>query len=371
MRLLVISASAGHGHVRAASAIEAAARELYPDAEVRNVDILEYTAALYRKTYAAGYLKLADRAPELWGYIYKASDRKRNKRRQARIIRAFDHIEFKKFRAMLQEFQPDHMLCSHFLPAQVLQPYEDKDWHTFSINLCVTDFMAHRYWAQHNATRIFANSGEGAEELVQHGIERERTFKLGIPIMPEFAASYDRAEMLEKFDLEPDVPVVLAMGGGWGAAGMPGLVSRILEHGPVQVLAIAGSNKKMRERVSRVDVPAGSKLTAFGYVNNIHEMMSVSDLCVSKSGGLTSSECMAMGVPMLVPNPIPGQEERNAEYLCEHGAGMIARSPGSLNYKIGKFLKQPDMQQRMRDAAKCLGKPHAATQIVQTVVERK
>lgn len=371
MRLLMISASAGHGHVRAAEALEAAARGLYPEAEVRNVDILDFTQAIYRKAYAASYLKLADGAPELWGYFYNRSDRKKQKRRQARIIRAFDRIEFKSFRDMLKEFAPDHILCSHFLPAQVLQGYEDRDWFNFSLNLCVTDFMAHKFWAQLNATRIFANSGEAIEELVEKGVNRERVRRVGIPIMPEFSATYDRDALMKKLGLEPGAPVVMAMGGGWGAAGMPKLVAEILGLGPVQILAIAGRNERMREKVAQVEVPEGSGLHAFGYVNNIHEMMAVSDLCVTKSGGLTSSECLAMGLPMIVPNPIPGQEERNAEYLTEYGAALTARSPGSLKYKIGKFLGDPALRERMKQSARAIGTPDAASRIVRAVVEDK
>ncbi|MCB9931884.1 MAG: glycosyltransferase [Planctomycetes bacterium] len=369
MRLLMISALAGYGHVRAAQALEVRARELYPDAEVRNVDILDYTAAIYRKAYAASYLKLADRAPELWGYLFNKGDRPRAQKRQAAIIRAFDRIEFASFRAMLREFAPDHVLCSHFLPAQILLPYEGKDWVNFTLNLCVTDYVAHGFWAQLNATRIFVASGEAVEELVEKGIERERVRQCGIPIMPQFGREYDRAALCAKFDLDPQIPTVLAMSGGWGAAGLPRLVETIMGFAPVQVIAIAGRNERMREKVADVPAPAGSRCLALGFVDNIYEYMAVSDLCVTKSGGLTTAECLAMGLPMLIPNPIPGQEERNAEYVTENGAALIARSPGALKYKIGKFLGDPELRRRMQAAAKARSAPHAAEQILRSVVE--
>lgn len=367
-RILIISASAGHGHVRAAQALEAAARNLYPDAEVRNVDILDYTAAIYRKAYAASYLKLADKAPELWGYFYTKGDRPDATKRQAAIIRAFDRIEFAKFRAMLKDFAPDHLICTHFLPAQILRPYEGKEGFEFSLNLCVTDYLAHGFWAQPNATRIFATSGESAEEMIIKGIDPTRVKQVGIPIMPEFAKVYDQAALREKFGLKPDVPTLLVMSGGWGAAGLPSLVESIFDFAPVQVFAIAGNNKRMQEKVAKVSVPDNCKLHALGYVNYIHELMAISDLCVTKSGGLTSAECLAMGLPMLVPNPIPGQEERNAEYIAENGAGMIARSPGSLRYKLRKFLGDADLRARMAAAAKLRGRPNAAAEILREVV---
>jgi processive 1,2-diacylglycerol beta-glucosyltransferase len=364
MRLMMISASAGHGHVRAAQALERVARDIFPGAEVRNLDILDYTAAIYRKAYAASYLKLADRAPELWGYLYNQSDRRRADKRQARIIRAFDRIEFANFRAMLREFKPDHLFCTHFLPAQILQPYEDADWRTFKLHLCVTDFLVHGFWAQSTADTIFAGSGEGVEELLVKGIKPERIRKVGIPIMPEFARTYDRAATAAKHGLDPSIPTVLAMSGGWGAAGMPDLVRTILEFAPVQVIAVCGRNERMRKKVEAVQAPTGCKVLALGYVDFIHEMMAVSDLCVTKAGGLTTAECLAMGVPMLVPNPIPGQEERNAEYLTECGAAMTARSPGSMKYKLRKFLGDAGLRERMQSAAKARGVPDAAEQIL-------
>ncbi len=368
MRILIISASAGHGHVRAAQALEAWAKRLYPAAEVRNVDILDFTAAIYRKVYAASYLRLADSAPELWGYLFNKGDRARAEKRQARIVRAFDRIEFAKFRAMLREFSPDHVFCTHFLPLQILRPYENADWLTFSLNTVITDYCAHGFWAQPNSHRIFVASGEGAEELAIKGIDPSRIVRAGIPIMPEFAEALPRAEARRKLGLDADTPTILAMGGGWGAAGQDELVQSLFEFAPVNVLAVAGRNEKMRAKVAALKPPAGVKVQALGFVNNVHELMAASDLCVTKAGGLTTAECMALGLPMLVPNPIPGQEERNAEYLCEYGACMLARSPGSLRYKLRKFLGDSALRTRMQQAAKQSGKPAAAQAILQTVL---
>ena len=135
----------------------------------------------------------------------------------------------------------------------------------------------------------------------------------------------------------------------------------------MQVIAIAGRNERMRKEVADLPVPDGAKLRAFGFVDNIHELMTVSDLCVTKSGGLTTAECLAMGLPMLIPNPIPGQEERNAEYVTENGCALIARSPGSLKYKVKKFLADPDMRARMQQAARDRARPRAAGEILKAI----
>jgi len=187
--------------------------------------------------------------------------------------------------------------------------------------------------------------------------------------MPQYAESYSRDEMAAKHGLDSDVPTVLAMSGGWGAAGMPALVESIVRHSPVQVIALCGRNEKMRKQVEAVKVPKGSRVLALPWLNYVHELMAASDLCVTKAGGLTTSECLALGLPMLIPNPIPGQEERNAEYLTEYGAAMIARSPGSLSYKLGKFLGDPELRARMKQAAIQRGRPRAAAEILQAILK--
>jgi processive 1,2-diacylglycerol beta-glucosyltransferase len=366
MRILILSASAGFGHVRAAAALEAEARRIWPAGEIRNVDILDFTDPLYRKAYAASYLKLADRAPELWGYLYNVSDRKRAEKRTARLVRAFDRIEFARFRAMVREFAPDHVFCTHFLPAQTLRPYRDRDWHAFGLHVCVTDFLCHGYWAQPNADKFFVASMEGAEELALKGIPRARIHEFGIPVMEAFSRTNDREGIRREMGLDPGLPTVLAMSGGWGAAGMPHLVRALFDAGPVQVLAVCGRNERMLKRVQELKAPAGSRLLPLGFVNNIHELMSVADLCVSKSGGLTCSECAAIGVPLLIPSPIPGQEERNAIFFTEHGAALIAHSEGSLRFKAAQLLADRKRMRAMGAAARALGKPFAARDVLRT-----
>ena len=337
MRVLIVSASAGAGHLRAAAALEEAVRSSRPEAEVRSVDILDFTAKTYKKAYAGGYLQMVNHAPALWGHLYQASDRARPNRTAERFLRFFDKLEFASFRGFVREFAPNVLLTTHFLPCQVLAPHRSEEWASFPLAVVLTDFDAHAFWVQPTADRFFVASAEVRAILAARGIPAEKIAVSGIPIMAAFSGEYDRAALRAKYDLE-EAPTVLVTSGGAGVGAFEETVAAVLEAAPVQVLAVAGRNEPLRRRLSDLTPPAGSRLRVFGFVDAIAELMAVSDIAVAKSGGLTTSECLAMGLPMIVRDPIPGQEERNADFVLEIGAGVKAHGAASLRFKLQQLL---------------------------------
>lgn len=364
MRVLIVAASAGAGHIRAAEALEEAVRDLHPDAEVRNVDVLSFTDPAYRRTYGAGYLKLVNTVPALWGALYRASDVVRRRRVQDRIVRAYDKVQFAAFRAFVREFAPDALLATHFLPCEVFAPYRAAGRDTFPLGLVLTDYDAHAFWVQPTADRFFVASDEVRAILAGRGIAAERITVTGIPVRRAFAAPHDRAVLRTRLGLVDAVPVVLVTAGGAGVGAFQATVEAVFAGPPVQVLAVAGRNESLRRRLAALPVPAGSALHAFGFVEAMDELMAAADLIVAKSGGLTTAESLALGVPMIVRDPIPGQEERNADVLLEAGAGVKACGLDSLRYKLGALLGDRDRLARMGEAARRAGRPHAAREIV-------
>lgn len=368
MRILIVSASAGAGHVRAAQAVEEAARRLRPEATVQHLDILDFAAKAYKKTYAGGYLKLVDKAPALWGALYRATDQVKQHRAIDRFAQFFDKLEFAGFRKALRQFAPDHVIATHFLPCQVLAPYRKKGRDTFPLSLVLTDFDAHALWVQPTADRFFVASEELRWVLAGRGIDAARIAVSGIPIMAAFAHQHDRAALQQRMNLDPTVPTVLVTAGGAGVGAFEATVQSVLECGPVQVLAIAGRNAKAKRALEQLAAPTGSALHVFGFVERIAEPMAVADVAVAKSGGLTTSECLAMGLPMLIHDPIPGQEERNADHVLETGAGLKAHGLASLRFKLNGLLRDGPRLLRMREAARGAGRPEAAVAIVRTVL---
>jgi len=368
MRVLLISANAGAGHVRAAKALEAAVRELHPEADVENVEILSFTKPIYRRTYADAWLQMADRAPALWGYLYATSNRGRTRPKPPALVRAFDRMMFAGFRARVRELAPDHVIATHFLPAQVLAAHRREPWCAFSFGCVLTDFDCHAMWAQPSFDRFCVGNDELVEMLADKGILRERVAVTGIPIDASFSRVPDRLAARRSLGLEARVPVVLCMGGGMGLGNVAAVVATVTRCGPVQVLAVAGKNAALREKLAALPVPSGTSLRPLGFVDNMAELMAAADLAVGKSGGLTSSECLASGVPMLIPDPIPGQEERNADWLVEVGAAWKARGLGSLRAKLTRLLADAELRAAMARNAKAHGRPGAAAAAVRALL---
>lgn len=366
-RLLILSASAGAGHTQAGRALEESARALHPRAEIVHRDILDFTSKLYRKAYAQSYLRMIDAAPALWGMLYRVTNR-RPPALQETLARWHDKIEFAPLRRFVRDFKPDALLATHFLAGQIFAPYRRKQRDRFPLGMVVTDFDLHAFWVEPTVDRYFVGNEELQFLLAARGIEKDRIAVTGIPIAQKFSRRIDRNAARKKLGLDLRLPAVLVMSGGAGVGSMEETIAAAFACPRVQLLAVAGRNEKLRAKLARHKPPRGSKLAVFGFVDNIEELMAASDLAITKSGGLTSSECLAMGLPMLVREPVPGQEERNCDYLVELGAARRAQGIDALQFKLRELLDRPADLLRMAAAARAAGKPRAALEIVQSMV---
>lgn len=372
-RLLILSASAGAGHVRAGQALEEAARRLYPGALVRHDDVLDLTSRAYRKAYAGGFLAMVNHAPALWGHLYQSSDRGAERRLHEKVARLYDKLEFARFRRYLRELAPDVVLATHFLPLQVLGPGRARGKDAFPVGVVVTDFDVHAFWVNETADRYFVATDELKARLAGRGIEERRIEPTGIPISGAFSSPRDAGAVRAELHLDAAVPTVLVMSGGAGVGSMEEAVDAALAAAPggkVQVLAVAGRNDELRARLEAKRAGRGATLVTFGFTDRIADLMSISSLAVTKSGGLTTSECLAMGLPMVIRDPIPGQEDRNADAVLEAGAGVKAHGADSLSFKLRALLADPARLGRMREAARAAGRPRAAEAIVTIAAKR-
>ena len=362
-RLLILSVRAGAGHTRVAEALEEAARSRWPSAHVTHADILDFTGGFYRQGYVQSYLEMVNHAPDLWGYLYRASDHRPRERVQDKIVRLFDRLEFARFRRFVRDFRPDAILSTHFLAAQVFAPYRRRGKDRYPLALVVTDFDAHAFWVQPTADRFFVATAELAARFSEQGIPAAKVSVTGIPVRKAFTKRRDKAADRSRLGVSRERPVVLLMCGGSGGS-LAQTASRLLSLGNVQVLAVAGRNPKAGEALKSVRPPRGASLRVFGFVEDMASLMAVSDVYVGKSGGSTTAECLAMGLPMIVCDPIPGQEERNCDFLLEAGAAVKAYGPASLAWKVKALLSEPARLRRMRRAALSVARPNAAQEIV-------
>jgi processive 1,2-diacylglycerol beta-glucosyltransferase len=367
-RVLVLSASVGAGHLRAAEAVELALRQTLPEAHVRNVDVLSLTNAAFRRVYGKAYLDLVNKAPHFLGYFYDLLDRPsrsgRNRSDKLRLL--VEKLNLKPFIRFLQEEPSDLVINTHFLPAEIiasLRKHKSLDVPQVTVT---TDFETHRLWVNEPCEHYFTATEEGALYLQSWGARSGSVTATGIPIHPTFSLPKDRAACLEKFGLTADVPVVLQLGGGFGVGPIERLFTALLEvPEPLQVLVVTGRNEKVRKQLEGVKPPPRHRARIFGFTTEIDQMMTAADLVLSKPGGLTTSETLASGAAMVIVNPIPGQESRNSDFLLENGAAIKVNNIATLAHKVTALVRDRQRLDQLKANARRLGRPRAAVDVVE------
>jgi len=369
-RILVLSVKAGAGHLRAAQAVTQAVRQRYPGIEVVNADTLEYTNAAFRKGYTEGYEALIRNLPSVWERIYESLEAKPANSNTKKIAALWDRLNAKDLLTFVYGFKPDVIACTHFLPAEVLGKQRDNGKLKAPVCIILTDYDIHSMWIQPGVDAYFVASDEMAHALREKDVGKASIKVTGIPILPDFAKDYPpREDMRRALGLNPAMRTVLVAAGGFGMMSADEVVKHLAERLPkAQFIAVAGNNQTLKKRLDKVATSYEGRLKSFGFVNNMHELMAASDMVVSKSGGLTTSECLAMGLPLVVFNPIPGQEERNAVYLLERGAGLWARTAAQMVFKVESLFNAPVRLAEMQRNARRIARPEAAFTIAERLV---
>jgi processive 1,2-diacylglycerol beta-glucosyltransferase len=364
-RVLVLSASVGAGHLRAAQAVEVALREIDPDAEVQNLDVLALTSAAFRKIYAEAYLDLVNLAPHMLGYLYDLMDRPLGPAsKRDRLRRALERLNLAKLTDVLQERPWDVIVNTHFLPAQIIAGLRRRRRVSTPQITVTTDFDTHRLWMNEPCDHYTTATREGAVYLASFGVDPAKITATGIPVHPVFSREKDRGECLRKHGLKGDRPIVLQLSGGFGVGPIARLYDGILQiERPLEVVVVAGKNEKVRRQLETVEVPRRHRSKVMGFTGDIDELMCAADVVVSKPGGLTASETLARGAALAIVNPIPGQESRNSDYLLESGAAVKIGNIATLPLKLGGLLDDSGRLETLKETARRIGKPRAAFDI--------
>jgi processive 1,2-diacylglycerol beta-glucosyltransferase len=367
-RILVLSASVGAGHLRAAQAVELALREVVPEATVRNVDVLQLTNAAFRRLYGKFYLDLVNKAPHVLGYFYDLLDQPSSsgQNRTDRLRLALEKLNLGKFISLVRDEPWDLVINTHFLPAEIIASLRRKGELSLPHVTATTDFETHRLWVNQPCEHYFTATAEGARYLQHWGVPAEQTTVTGIPIHPVFAKPKSRTDCLARQGLSGDRPILLQLSGGFGVGPIAKLYRALLEiEKPIELVTIAGRNEDVKKELEAIVPPPRHRAKVLGFTDQIDELMAVADVVVSKPGGLTTSETLARGAVMAIVNPIPGQESRNSDYLLENGAAIKVNNLGTLAHKIDRLLADPVRLAQLKANVARLARPRAAFDVVE------
>jgi processive 1,2-diacylglycerol beta-glucosyltransferase len=339
---------------------------------LQRVDVLDYVPRWYRKIYVKGYLKLIEHAPELYAMVFKKTDNPLRIRELTKFRRQSSRMVAAKFVKEMMTFQPEVIISPHYFPLEILggvlnrKRYQSK----FSphITCVVTDFEAHALWMEPCVNLYCVASESTKARLVARGARDEDIAVTGIPIGAKFSGRISPSAIRKEFSFQTNVPTLLVLGGGFGMGPVREILAELNKiERALQIIVVCGKNEKLRQQIAAE--PSKHPIQVLGFATNMHELMATSDLILTKPGGLTTSEALAMGKPLLVLNPIPGQEAANSDFLLEQGAAMKVNCLEDLPFKISQALETKKLA-AMSKAARELGKPEGAADICAEVLGR-
>ncbi len=351
--VLIVSASTGAGHVRAGEALRRAFVAQDSGTRVEHVDILDLAPSWVRSAYGGGFEWMAQRAPWLWRELYERTDGPADDR--ARWGPVAERLLFRSFRRLLMSGDWRVCLCTHFLPCQLvagragLPPFA----------LAVTDWTVHRYWVQAGVSDYFVATEAMAADM-RARVPHARVECTGIPIATNASSSFGSEQARAELGLDPARPMVLVMGGSFGLGVEEAATAAITANVPgIQVVAVCGRNEGACERLEPLARMHGS-MRVVGFVNNIERLMQAADVVITKPGGLSTSEAIALGKPLLLTRGIPGHEDANALELVRLGAALIALGPKTIQVALESAFDAGTTLENLRVGAARAGRRDAA-----------
>jgi len=359
-RTLILAAGVGSGHNSAARAVEVALAASGAGGEVRRIDVLDTTSPVFNRLYDDAYFALAAEAPWLvsWGY-----DQQDAPFTISPLLRWFEEVSTTSLVREIREYSPDLVIATHFMPARLVSLMLIRKQINAALDVVTTDFDFQGLWLSTPLTRIYVAREESRQYLLTLGLPPERVVTSGIPVRPEFSTPLDADAVRARYGLRSDVPVVLISA---GASGGPRTLQVVRQSMPLttpfQAVVVCGRNAELKAEIEEM-VAEDGRFTVLGFTDEMPALMRISALFVGKPGGLSSSECMAAGLPMMIVDPIPGQETRNSDYLLEAGAAVRCNYATTVGYKLGQLLADPQRLAAMAEAARRIGHPDAAATV--------
>jgi processive 1,2-diacylglycerol beta-glucosyltransferase len=358
MKIVIACTSAGAGHLKAAQALYNYFQSQDHDPEIVLVDVLEESDFIFENFYSRAYSFMVNHAQWLWSLIFDLTSRKNLQNVLTRVRTLNNRINTGVFRNFLIQYKPEVIISTHYLPSNLASNLKKKGLISSKLVTVVTDFGVHPFWV-YDRTDLYAVASEASrQELLKLGVQDGKIKVTGIPVDPKFSLEFNKNKLREKFGLDPEKFTVLVVTGSFGI----GPIEEIIEllQGQVQVLAVCARNKRAFSRLSARNYPG---VKVFGFVDNIDELMAISDLIVTKPGGLSISELLSMELVPVFISAIPGQESRNIEILSEYGIGEWAKNPGRVKEIVLDYLGSPQKLKIVKDRIAGMRKPFASQEI--------
>lgn len=366
-RVLILYNPLGEGHAIAAKALAEVFALKYPEIEVRNIDVFSFLFEIVGKTIRRSYNYVTTNMPFLYKWIYDFN----NNRIRSNILNHTSNIISQKsnFVKFIQEYNPDFIISTNPLPLQLVsKTKEQKIIDIPSANVC-TDFGFHSLWYNKDVNYYFVANEEIKKFLCEHGVSPESIKITGIPVSSKISKNLKKSEIINKLGFNNKNPILLIVGGRMKYNKLLKIVNGITRlNNSIQIVIVAGRDEFLFKKIQESNFKKNKQIRIFGFIDNLDEYMSASDLILTKAGGLTMAECLVKNLPMVISDIIPGQEEDNVEYAIRQGFAIEERATEKLIGEIVKLLNDKERLLKMKEACKGLAKPNSANEIADFVV---
>ncbi len=362
MKILILSVSAGGGHSHAAEALKSYIKLNNNKAEITVIDTLKYINPLIDKVIIGSYLKTLKVTPSLFGKLYDHSE---DDEGLATVISSnLSKIMTYKLYHLINEFNPDIIICTHPFPAEMISIMKDKGKLNIPSLTILTDYSPHSFWIQEHTDAYVVSNSDMIDEMVSRNVPKNKIFDFGIPVSPSFLKKYDKEKTLKELDLNINIPTFLIMGGSLGIGKISDLYSELIKIDQnMQIIIITGNNKKLYSQLNKLKENSDKETRIIGFTNKVNKYMQCCDLLLTKPGGLTITEALVSNIPMAVFSPIPGQEEKNAEFLLRHNLAISIDSIEDTKDIISDLLKSESALKTMSLNCNKFAKPNSGNDI--------
>lgn len=366
-KVLLLYISNNSGHHRATKAIEESLHLSCSQVKVANINCFNYTNPVLEKVINSIYNKVIKIKPEVWEYLY---DNPKIVRRTRKLRKLIHKLNSKKLKRLIAHFKPDTVVCSQAFPCGMVADFKRKFKFDFPLIGVLTDYAPHSYWMYDNVDAYIVPNEKTKERFISSGIKSNKVFPFGIPISAKFSGKTNKESARRALRLDDNKPTLLIMGGGQGLGPIEDLIYAINTiETPFQVIVVCGTNKKLRKWLEKRRLLFRKKMAILGYTRQVEMLMGISDLIVTKPGGLTTAEALSKSLPIVIVNPIPGQEAKNTEFLLSEGVAVKAKSPLDAAGLIEQLLNETDRLKKMKAAAKKHAQPHSASNVADLIVK--
>lgn len=371
-KVLIFYASYGGGHFSAAKSIKKYIDENYEDVKTEMVDCMKYINKPLEKVTTGAYREMAKKAPKLWGKVYSKSE----KGILSEVSKDSNKLMARKLNKLIQDINPDLIISTHPFSSQMANYLKRKEKINCEIATILTDFAIHKQWLVGNeyTNDFFVSNENMKQDMIDLGINENKIHVTGIPMSDRFFEDFEKDKIYEMFNLSIDKKVILFFGGGEFGLGkdrtvqiLKAFIEKVPEY---QIVAVAGKNEKMKESFEELVKynNAENRVRVLGFTDKVPELMHISNLVVTKPGGLTTTESLASELPMIIINPIPGQEEENAEFLESKGVGVWIRLNDNPEEIIDYIFSDEAKLEEMRKNARLLSKKNSTKEICNTLL---